>query len=276
MQQQFIKSVEKFIASERMLVLLTGAGISAESGIPTYRGVEGYWTQGSRNYKPEEIGTYSFFASAPYEVWKFSLYRKTLCQNAKANKGHEAVAELEQLFGNRFGLITQNIDGLHLRAGNSEARTCQVHGHVNAVRCMEDCESKVYPYPEGITSKQRDEEIPDHEWDLLKCPDCGILLRPNVLWFDEYYNETFYKADTAVSWAKKAGMLITVGTTGMVHIPNLIANHALKKQALFMDVNIAANRFAEYAQQGGQAFQDKSGTVLPKFVAVCKAILGKH
>ena len=275
MNQQVIKSLEQFIASDKMLVVLTGAGISAESNIPTYRGVEGYWTKGSRNYKPEEIGTYRFFLSAPYEVWKFACYRKTLCNQATPNAGHYAIAELENMFGNRFGLITQNVDGLHIRAGNSLARTCQVHGHIEAVRCSDDCSKTIYPFPPNIAPKKREEEITDEEWEHLKCPDCGGLLRPHVLWFDETYNEKFYRSETAMRWAKKAGLLITIGTSGMTYIPNAIADIAQFKNALMLDINITPNRFASLAEERGQAFQGKSGEILPQFVQICKDVLGR-
>lgn len=274
-EEQVIKSIEEFIASDKMLVVLTGAGISAESGIPTYRGVEGYWTKGSRHYKPEEIGTYRFFLKEPYEVWKFACYRKTLCNEAQPNAGHEALAELESLFGARFGLITQNVDGLHIRAGNSEARTCQVHGHIEQVRCSEECTRQLYPFPATIAPKQRDEELSEEEWQQLKCPNCGALLRPHVLWFDEVYEEKYYRSDTALRWAKRAGTLMTVGTSGMTYIPNAIADVAQFKNALMLDVNISQNPFSDFAQERGQAFQGKSGNILPQFVQICKDVLGR-
>ncbi|MGB0522079.1 MAG: SIR2 family NAD-dependent protein deacylase [Flammeovirgaceae bacterium] len=275
MNQQVIKSLEKFIASGKKLVVATGAGISAESNIPTYRGVEGYWTKGSRNYKPEEIGTFKFFQQEPYEVWKFALYRRSLCLNASPNSGHYAIAELESLLGNRFGLVTQNVDGLHIRAGNSLERTCQVHGHINEVRCMDECQGKRYPFPEGILPKQLDEDIPDAEWEKLVCPDCSSLLRPHVLWFDEIYDERNYRFQTAQNWGKRAGLLLTIGTTGMTYMPNNLSELAIRNKALIIDVNITENRFAKAAQKFGFAFQEKSGIILPQLVKTFKELLDR-
>ena len=120
----FLKEVlADFFHSDKKITILTGAGISAESGIPTFRGTEGYWRIGSTNYKPQTIGTYEMFRKQPEEVWKWFLFRKTVCQKAQPNSGHEAVVELEKVFQDRFTLITQNVDGLHLRAGNSLDRT---------------------------------------------------------------------------------------------------------------------------------------------------------
>ena len=109
------------------LVFLTGAGISAESGIPTFRGPEGYWTVGSREYRPEELATYEAFTRMPDEVWAWYLYRRGVCRAARPNPAHLALVELERALGDRFLLVTQNVDGLHLRAGHSAERVLQIH-----------------------------------------------------------------------------------------------------------------------------------------------------
>ena len=107
------------------LVVLSGAGISAESGIPTFRGKEGYWTVGSTEYHPQEMATFAMFTREPEAIWGWYLYRRTVCHEAGPNAGHQAVVRMEQALGDRFLLITQNVDGLHLRAGNSLERTFQ-------------------------------------------------------------------------------------------------------------------------------------------------------
>ncbi|MFH1625115.1 MAG: Sir2 family NAD-dependent protein deacetylase, partial [Pseudomonadota bacterium] len=102
----------QFKESDGNLTVLTGAGISAESGIPTFRGKEGYWTIGSKEYRPEEMATLRMFLQDPFEVWQWYLYRRTVCANAHPNSGHTAIVELERIFRDRFCLITQNVDGL--------------------------------------------------------------------------------------------------------------------------------------------------------------------
>jgi len=94
---------------------LTGAGVSAESGIPTFRGKEGYWTVGSRDYHPQELATHEAFTEMPWEVWAWYLYRRGVCRAAAPNAAHEAFVRLDKALGDRFALITQNVDGLHRR-----------------------------------------------------------------------------------------------------------------------------------------------------------------
>ena len=103
------KRLREFYDGGRKLTVLTGAGLSADSGIPTFRDVDGFWTVGSENYTPEEMGTYRMFCAKPLEVWKWLLYRKGICAKASPNKGHEAIRKLEEIFCDRFRLISQNV-----------------------------------------------------------------------------------------------------------------------------------------------------------------------
>ena len=107
------------------VVFLTGAGVSAESGIPTFRGQEGYWTVGSREYHPQEMATQASFTKMPRECWRWYLYRRGVCNAAQPNAGHEALVRAERALKDRFRLITQNVDGLHRRAGNIQAIRCK-------------------------------------------------------------------------------------------------------------------------------------------------------
>ena len=123
-----------FSDPEKQITVMTGAGISAESGIPTFRGPEGFWTIGSKNYHPQEMATYAMFKQNPDEVWKWYLYRLGICKDAEPNAGHFTISDMEQKLQDRFTLITQNVDNLHLQAGNSEQRTLQIHGNVFFMR----------------------------------------------------------------------------------------------------------------------------------------------
>ncbi len=130
------------------LVVLSGAGISAESGIPTFRGKDGYWVVGYREYQPQEMATRAMFGRDPEAVWAWYLYRRGLCRGAAPNRGHRALVDLERLLGDRFRLVTQNVDGLHIRAGNSPARTYQIHGSIDHARCGVACSRQVWPLAE--------------------------------------------------------------------------------------------------------------------------------
>ena len=149
--------------------VLTGAGISAESGVPTFRGPEGYWTAGSKEYRPEEMGTHAMFSIDPWEVWSWFLYRRTVCRRATPNQGHLAVARMEEILGNRVRLITQNVDGLHLRAGNTEERTFQIHGNLHFMRCAAACSRNVFPVPSQLEDKGRNEPLSEQERAALIC-----------------------------------------------------------------------------------------------------------
>ena len=182
--------------TEGKVVILTGAGISAESGIPTFRGEDGYWQVGSENYRPQDMATYAAFSRMPDEVWTWYLYRRAVCNQTKPNPAHMAAVELEQSLGDRFVLITQNVDGLHLRAGSSMGRTYQIHGNVDFMRCSKECTETLYPMPQGVGPKERGDTLDDNERQLLRCPECGQRSRPHVLWFDETYDETFFRFES--------------------------------------------------------------------------------
>ncbi|OJJ19162.1 hypothetical protein BKI52_20330 [marine bacterium AO1-C] len=263
-----------FAASDqKKVVVLTGAGISAESGIPTFRGSEGYWQAGSINYKPQEIGTLKMFKQSPKEVWKWFLFRKTVCDNAQPNAGHVAVAEMEKMLGSaRFTLATQNVDGLHLRAGNTLRNTLLIHGDLTHVRCSRPCRKEPMPFPKGFAPKTRETDISDEEWELLKCPHCGALTRPHVLWFDEYYNEEYYKYNTALTRTVNADLLIIVGTSGATNLPMSMYNTALDEDVQIMLVNLDENLFTRSLklQGGGFILMGKSGEILPEVVSIMR------
>lgn len=266
--------LHEFAANDQAkMVVLTGAGISAESGIPTFRGKEGYWKVGSVNYQPQQIGTYAMFKENPKEVWKWYLFRQTVCNASEPNAGHYAVAEMEKILGGkRFTLVTQNVDGLHFRAGNTLKNTLLIHGDLTHVRCSRPCTKELLPFPEGIAPKTRDSDISDEEWERLKCPKCGALTRPHVLWFDEYYNEEYYKYETALHRNKAADLLIVVGTSGATNLPNKMYYNALNNDKQIVVVNLESSIFSRTleANQTGHVVLGKSGEVLPEILAAIK------
>ncbi len=251
--------------------VLTGAGISAESGIPTFRGPEGYWTVGSKEYRPEEMATRAMFSIDPWEVWAWYLYRRTVCARAAPNPGHLALARLEALLGDRMRLITQNVDGLHLRAGNTPERTFQIHGNLFSMRCARNCTRETFPIPPEIGDKGKNEPVTEREKALLVCPRCGGLARPHVLWFDEFYDEPFFRAESALHWAASSDLLLVVGTAGATTLPFRIGRiFAAKPEAVFIDVNPGPNPFREMAaaHPRGLVLEGKSGEILPRLVAL--------
>lgn len=275
MEQALVEKLESAARGGSNITVLTGAGISAESGIPTFRGPEGYWTIGAKEYHPQEMATRRMFAKTPQEVWKWYLYRMDVCLRAAPNAGHLAVAEMERLFGDRFALITQNVDGLHLRAGSSIERTYQIHGNVFFMRCAAECGQRIFPVPEALRGRDRGQEITASEKRLLTCPDCGGPSRPHVLWFDEIYDEPFYRLTSTLEKARATDLLIVVGTSGTTNLPNKVAWEVSRRlTATIVDINPERNPFAALAlKYGGFALQSSSESVLPEILACFKNAL---
>lgn len=226
------------------VVVLTGAGMSAESGIPTFRGNDGIWVVGSRNYMPQEMATLEMFVRNPAEVWRWYLHRFGICKDAAPNAGHAALVDLERALPDRFTLVTQNIDGLHRRAGST--RVYCIHGDAAYVRCANDCGIGVVDLPPGLVPRG-DGVLTEAERNVLTCAGCGGWLRPHVLWFDEYYDEPNYRMDSALRAANEADLLLVVGTSGATNLPMQIGRIAYQRGAALVDVNPEANPFAEMA-----------------------------
>ena len=249
------------------VVALTGAGISAESGIPTFRGKEGFWVVGSRNHMPQEMATHAMFLMEPAEVWRWYLYRFGVVRHAAPNAGHQALARLERALGDRFTLVTQNIDGLHRRAGSSEERTYCIHGDAAWVRCASDCGVGLLPLPD---LGPRDAGTPLSAGDRarLTCTSCRGWLRPHVLWFDECYDEENYRFESTLRAAADADLLLVVGTSGATNLPMRVGQLCFTGGAALVDVNPEENPFSELAERSRRGFfaRGSASTRLPEIV----------
>ena len=255
------EKLEDFARSDRHFTVLTGSGISVESNIPTFRGTEGYWRVGSQAYRPHQIATHKMFLENPDDVWAWYLHRRGVCRKARPNPGHLALVEMERLFPDRFTLITQNIDGLHLRAGNSPQHVFEIHGNVFYMRCDRGCSHTVYPIPDEIPDKAKGEAVNDRDRRLLRCPSCGNPTRPHVLWFDESYNEEHYHYVSALKMSTQTGLLLVVGTSGSTNLPVLIAQKVARRFGLIVDVNIRENPFSRMAVSSHGGFVQETCTV---------------
>jgi NAD-dependent deacetylase len=228
----------------RKVLVLTGAGVSAESGIPTFRGPEGHWTVGSRIYTPPEIATRAAWDTVPCDVWRWYLRLLRHSADAAPNPAHLAIADLDRRLPGRCVTVTQNVDGLHLRAGNDPDRTFAIHGDARFVRCGADCSPDLLPLPPALLAGDVD---PERE-PSLRCPRCGALLRPHVLFFDESYSERLYRSESALAVASAAALLLVVGTSGATTLPNMVARAAVRSGAAVVDVNPEDDPFAELAR----------------------------
>ena len=246
------------IKNTENIVVLTGAGVSVASGIPTYRGNDGTWVEGTSNYTPQQIATRSFFDTKTEFCWRHYRRWHARTKKAKPNEGHYALVALQSYIEGKsdssFALITQNIDNLHVRAGHPLEMLYQIHGNLEFTRCSAQCCSDHFPFPEQDASSS----------DIPTCPKCGEPLRPHVLWFDECYTEEDYRSSSAVAVVESADLLITIGTTFQTGLPNRLLRIANKKKCPVIDINPVANDdvTATPLFQLTEASQD----VLPKIV----------
>jgi NAD-dependent deacetylase len=221
------------------VMVITGAGISAESGIPTFRGADGLW----RNFKPEELATPAAFQRQPHTVWEWYDWRRGLCAQAQPNPAHSVVAAMERFY-HHFMLVTQNVDGLHPRAGSRHM--VEVHGSVWRAQCLQ-C---------GAT-------LPLEETPLKTLPPhhdgCGGMLRPAVVWYGESYDaETVQRIFAA---AEEAQVVLVIGTSGGVSLPVDLVTQARQAGATIIEINSERSAVSRLAHE---RLEGKAGEILPE------------
>jgi len=215
MDGKAIEGVREKLAKAEKVTVLTGAGVSAESGVPTFRGEEGLW----RNYRAEELATPGAFARDPELVWQWYNMRREKLAPLAPNAAHTALAWLERKVAD-FTLITQNVDGLHKRGGSENI--VELHGNIWRVRCTE-C---------GVIEENRDVPIAIPP----ACGECGGLLRPHIVWFGEMLPEEALSA--AYAALEGCAVLLVVGTSGLVQPAASMASVAGRGGAYVVEVNI--------------------------------------
>ncbi len=234
-----IDRAARALALSSRTVVLTGAGISKESGIPTFRDLDGIWTK----YRAEELASREGFLSNPALVWNWYMERRTAARAAQPNSGHRALARLETLLP-VFLLVTQNVDNLHLRAGNREI--VELHGNIERYRCFE-C---------GKPSRE------DDSWSKgpPRCA-CGGLIRPNIVWF----GEPLPAAELECSYreTQRCDALLIVGTSGIVHPAAMLPSVARQSGAFLIEVNVDPSGITPIVDV---FLAGKAGKVLPGLV----------
>jgi NAD-dependent deacetylase len=224
------------------VAVLTGAGVSAESGVATFRGGRGLW----EGYHIEEVATPFAFERDPSLVWRFYNMRRTQLWTVKPNPGHYALAQMEQRWGSdRFTVITQNVDGLHRAAGNQHV--LELHGNLTRVRCTY-C---------GHVEARPDENLPD----LPHCDDCRGLLRPDIVWFHEMLPEDVWSA--AAMATGECDCFLVVGTSAVVYPAAGLIDAARAVGATVIEINVEAT---PATKSDTIALRGKSGEVLPRLL----------
>lgn len=232
-------------AATRVLVL-TGAGVSAESGVPTFRGMNGLW----EGHRVEDVASPRGFSRDPQLVWRFYSLRRDGASAVAPNPGHQALARLESELGDRFLLATQNVDGLHARAGSR--RLIAMHGELFMSRCV-TCQA---PYADSSTWFDR----------LPTCARCGDLVRPHIVWFGEMLDPNHLRTlEGFMAQAGKDLVFLAVGTSGAVYpAAGLVdAARAVGGQTWLVDVDPSP----AYADRFDHVVRGPSGEVLPRLLA---------
>jgi NAD-dependent deacetylase len=231
-----------FLKAAGCVAVLTGAGVSAESGLATFRGPGGLW----EGHRIEDVATPGAFRRDPALVWRFYNARRAKLRDVRPNPGHYALALLEDLYGSgRFALVTQNIDGLHRAAGNR--RVLEVHGSLSRVKCS-GC---------GKQEDRPGEALPD----LPRCGDCGELLRPDVVWFGEMLPEDVW--ELAVETTSRCQCFLVVGTSAVVFPAAGLVDVARQSGARVIEVNPSATPASDRADV---ALHGPSGQLLPRLL----------
>ena len=220
------------------VAILTGAGISAESGIPTFRGEEGLWTK----YRPEELATPTAFSQDPKLVWEWYDWRRGIIGQKEPNPGHKVIARWEETFPS-VSLITQNIDGLHQKAGSKNI--WELHGNIWKLRCTE----------EGTITENY--ETPLKEIPPL-CPNCGALLRPHVVWFGESLSPTILQKSIQLS--SECDVMFVIGTSTVVQPAASLPFEASEAGAKIVEINLDPTPISLYTDF---SIRGKSGEILP-------------
>jgi len=233
----FPRDFLRFLRAARRIVVLTGAGISAESGLRTFRDAQtGIWAQ----YRPEELGTPEAFARNPKLVWDWYATRRAKAAAAKPNPAHYALAEMARAFGD-WTIVTQNVDGLHTKAGSPNV--LELHGNLQRVKCSQ-CGKIAHSWKEG-------EEVP-------RCEECGGLLRPDVVWFGERLPPEVLLA--AAEASRSCDVFFSIGTSAVVQPAASLFALAEQRGALLIEINLEPTPFTPHADF---AFHGKAGEILP-------------
>ena len=238
MNADAVKQAADALHAARRVVVLTGAGISAESGVPTFRGADGLW----RSFRAEQLATPEAFSRDPKLVWEWYDWRRGLIAKVQPNPGHMVLARWETRLPG-FILITQNVDGLHPLAGSRNI--LELHGNIWKTRCV----------PEGIVRPNRDvplAEIPPH------CATCGGLLRPHIVWFGESLDAATIQAAYTVSRA--SDVMVVVGTSAMVYPAADLPFAAAAAGATVIEINPDATPLTGTVDI---SIRGKAGEVLP-------------
>jgi NAD-dependent deacetylase len=239
---KMFESIKDQIKDFKKIVFVTGAGISQESGIPTFRGKDGLW----RNYDPMKLATIDAFYDDPKLVWEWYNERRRNIFSAHPNLGHKAIAELEKY--TKVVVLTQNIDGLHQKAGSTEV--LELHGSIIKIKCS------VCDFKDEVTT------------EFSKIPPickCGNILRPDVIWFGESLSQDVWQK--AMIFAGQCDLMVIAGTSLVVSPANTLPIYAKQNNAILIEVN---PEITEMSSEMDLIIRNSNVSGLPEFVSMFK------
>jgi NAD-dependent deacetylase len=244
----------RILAGAHRVVVSSGAGMSKESGIPTFRdAMEGLWA----NFDPQELATEAGFRADPRRVWSWYAGRRARIAQARPNPGHHALVTLAERVP-RLTVVTQNIDGLHAEAGSAEV--VELHGSIRRVKCLD----RGHPFDGALPPYAEDEEQ-----DPPPCPVCVSPLRPDVVWFGEMLPEA--AVERAWSLAERCDAMLLIGTSGTVWPAAELPLVARRHGARIIEVNPTPSELTHAADV---FLQGPAGEVLPALVGAVVALRG--
>jgi len=237
------QTLKNLLSRDVPVAVLTGAGISAESGVPTFRGEHGLW----KKFKPEELANVDAFLRNPDLVWGWYQHRRQVVNDVEPNPGHYALARMEKKISD-FTLITQNIDSLHRRAGSGNI--LELHGNIQRNKCIK-CD-RMY------------EELPDEKSEKAPECECGGMIRPDVVWFGEMLpQDVIHDAFRA---AERSAVFFSIGTSAIVQPAASLPVAAKQNGAYLVEVNVERTVLSHLADE---FYLGKSGEILPRIVEEC-------
>jgi len=228
----------------RSVAVLTGAGISAESGVPTFRGEDGLW----RTYRAEDLATPDAFCRDPHLVWEWYDWRRGLIAGCRPNAAHRTLAHMERRFDD-WTLITQNVDGLHQLAGSRSV--VELHGSIWRMRCTQECQT---PW------EDRTVPLSMAGGALPRCPNCGSLARPDVVWFGESLPGEALTA--ALAAAQRCQVMLVVGTSAVVQPAASLPLVALRRGAYVVEINPQPTPLSDTAHE---VIREPAASALPRW-----------
>lgn len=236
--------LKNLLSKDASVAVLTGAGISAESGVPTFRGENGLW----KKFRPEELANVDAFMANPDLVWGWYQHRREVINDVEPNAGHYALAQIEKRISD-FSLITQNIDGLHRRSGSENI--LELHGNIQRNKC--------------INCGRFFEELPDETSENAPECECGGMIRPDVVWFGEMLPQRVLQ--DAFKAAERSTVFFSIGTSAVVQPAASLPVVAKRSGAYLVEVNMERTVLTHMADE---FFQGKSGEILPQIVQECR------